>query len=132
MAEQIRLEIVTPEKEVFHDMVDSFIAPALEGEVGILIGHAPLIAVIEPGVLKYKKDGQEEKIAVSSGFMELVNNEAEILVASAELAKDIDLTRAEASAQRARKRLEEKSKNLDYTRAEASLKRALARIHTKE
>ena len=112
--------------------MDSFIAPALEGEVGILIGHAPLIAVIEPGVLKYKKDGQEEKIAVSSGFMELVNNEAEILVASAELAKDIDLTRAEASAQRARKRLEEKSKNLDYTRAEASLKRALARIHTKE
>ena len=132
MAEQIRLEIVTPEKEVFHDMVDSFIAPALKGEVGILIGHAPLIAVIEPGVLKYKKDDQEEKIAVSSGFMELVNNEAEILVASAELAKDIDLTRAEASAQRARKRLEEKSKNLDYTRAEASLKRALARIHTKE
>lgn len=129
MADQIRLEIVTPEKQVFHAMVESFIIPTLMGNVGILHDHAPLLTVLEPGVLKYRKDNKEEQMAVSTGFMELKDNEAEILVASAELAKDIDKTRALASADRAQKRLEDEKASLDHTRAEASLKRALARIH---
>jgi F-type H+-transporting ATPase subunit epsilon len=132
MADRIRLEIVTPEKEVFHDMVESFIIPTLLGLTGVLYNHAPLLAVLEPGVLKYRKDNNEEHIAVGSGFMELKNNEAEILVDTAELAKDIDKARAMAAMDRATKRITDKSANIDHARAEAALKRAIARLHALE
>lgn len=129
MAKLIRLEIVTPEKEVFHDMVERFVLPTAMGQIGVLYNHAPLLTVVSPGVLKYYKNNKEEHIAVSTGFMELKNNEAEILVASAELAKDIDKARAEAAAERARKRLKDfKNLKIDHARAEAALKRALARL----
>ncbi|NLF80820.1 MAG: F0F1 ATP synthase subunit epsilon [Clostridia bacterium] len=128
MADRIRLEIVTPEKEVFHAMVESFIVPSLLGSAGILYNHAPMLAVLEPGVIKYCKDNQEHYIAVGTGFMELRNNEAEILVNTAELSRDIDIARAQAAAERAHRRLADKSANIDRARAEAALKRALARI----
>jgi len=129
MADRIRLEIVTPEKEVFHAMVESFTVPSLLGSAGILYNHAPMLAVLEPGVIKYRKDDQEYHISVGTGFMELKKNEAEILVSTAELAKDIDVARAQAAAERARNRLADKSANIDRTRAEAALKRALARLN---
>lgn len=132
MADLIRLEVVTPEKEVFSDMVESFIFPSVMGSTGVLYNHAPLLTVLEPGVITYKKDNEQHKIAVSTGFLELKNNVAEILVSSAERSEDIDKARAEAAAERARERLQEKAKDLDQTRAEAALKRALARLKAVE
>jgi len=130
MAEQdrIRLEIVTPEKQVFHALVEQFTAPAVTGSTGILYNHAPLITVLEPGVLTYKKDGVSGRVAVGKGFLEVRNNEAEILVDNAELAENIDVARALAAAERARKRLAERSANVDVHRAQAALARALARL----
>lgn len=134
MAEQdrIRLEIVTPEKEVFHAMVEQFTVPALAGSTGILYNHAPLITVLIPGVLTYVKDGEKGKIAIGKGFLEMRENEAEILVDNAELAADIDTARAMASADRARQRLSSREAGLDVARAEASLARALARLKATE
>lgn len=128
MADLIRLEVVTPEKEVFSAMVESFVFPSVMGNTGVLYNHAPLLTVLEPGVITYRKDNAEGKLAVSTGFLELKNNVAEILVSSAELAEDIDIARAEAAAERAKERLHDKSQEIDHERAEAALKRALARL----
>ena len=113
MAEKISLEVVTPEKEVFNAMVDSIILPAVAGSTGILYNHAPLLTVLQPGVLIYRDNGQEGRI---------------VLVSAAEKAEDIDTARALASAERARTRLAERQEGLDVVRAEASLHRALARL----
>ena len=128
MADNIRLEVVTPDKEVFKEMVEKFSIPAIAGSTGILYNHAPLLSALKPGVIVYHKDGEDGFIAVSNGFMELKNNVAEILVSTAERSDEIDVERAQASADRARKRLEEKPDGLDVKRAEASLHRALARL----
>lgn len=134
MAEQdkIRLEIVTPEREVFHAMVERFTAPTMLGSIGVLHNHAPLLTVLVEGVISYVKDGETGKIAVNRGFLELRDNEAEILVSTAEKAEDIDKARAIAACDRARRRLEERAAGLDGTRARAALMRALARLHALE
>lgn len=134
MAEQdkIRLEIVTPEREVFHGMVERFTVPTLMGSVGILHNHAPLLTVVDIGVITYVMDGDTGRVAVDHGFMEMRDNEAEILVAAAEKAADIDKARAMAAAARARRRLEEKAEGLDEVRARSALMRALARLRAIE
>jgi F-type H+-transporting ATPase subunit epsilon len=134
MAEQdkIRLEIVTPEHEVFHAMVERFSVPTLMGSTGILYNHAPLLTVLTAGVISYVSEGESGKIAVSGGFMELRDNEAEILVPTAEKASEIDKARAVAAADRARHRLENRSSGLDEERARAALMRAMARLHALE
>ncbi|MDO4581992.1 MAG: F0F1 ATP synthase subunit epsilon [Bacillota bacterium] len=126
--DRIRLEIVTPEKEVFHEMVERFSVPAEAGSTGVLYNHAPLLSVLQPGVLTYVSNGAEGRLAVGRGFLELHDNEAEILVAFAERAADIDVARAEAAKERAERRLRERSANIDVVRAEAALHRAIARL----
>ena len=128
MADLIRLEVVTPEKEVFSDMVESFIFPSVMGQTGVLHNHAPLLTVLEPGVITYTKNNKKGKIAVSTGFLELKNNVAEILVSSAELAENINKARAEAALHRAQERLANKEEDIDKVRAVASLQRAMARL----
>ncbi len=128
MANNIKVEIVTPEKLVLSDMVESITVPTLSGSIGILYHHAPLLTVVDIGVLKYSRDGVEYAVALNTGFLELKDNIAEILVVSAELAEDIDKARANEAMKRAQARLLEKSSNLDHARAEAALKRAIARI----
>jgi F-type H+-transporting ATPase subunit epsilon len=128
MADKIKLEIVTPEKEIFSDMVESINIPTLCGSIGILYNHAPILTVVDIGVLKYVKDNQQFTIAVDTGFLEFKDNKAKILVTSAECAKDIDKERAVSALKRAQNRLQEKRDNLDHARAEAAMKRAMARI----
>ena len=124
----IKLEIVTPEKKVFSEEVELVTAPGVEGVLGILPEHAPLITSLATGVLKIKQDGKEILIASSSGFMEVKNNKITILVDTAEKPEDIDVVRAKAAKERAEQRLSTKSEDLDLARAEAALKRAVARI----
>lgn len=130
MAEQdrIRLEIVTPDKQVFHAMVERFTVPAVAGSTGILYNHAPLITVLVPGVITYMRDNAPGRVAVGKGFLEVRDNEAEILVDHGELAENIDVARAMAAADRARQRLAERSANVDIHRAQAALTRALIRL----
>ena len=128
MADQIRLEVVTPEREVFHAMGERFVVPAEIGPTAIFYNHAPLVTVLKQGVLRYQKDGVEGKIALGNGFLEVRENEAELLVSWAQLAEDIDVARAIAARDRARKRLREHAAGLDEARAQAALERALARL----
>ncbi len=99
----IKLEIVTPEKKVFDDTVDSVTVPTATGEVGILPNHAPLISSLRSGILSYSKDGATEKMVISGGFVEVSANRASVLADIAETSEEIDTALArqerEAAAQ---------------------------------
>jgi F-type H+-transporting ATPase subunit epsilon len=129
MAEQIRLEIVTPDKMVLNEMVDIVVATGTEGEFGVLHGHIPFLSTLQEGELRYRKAGNLHYMAVSGGFAEVLPDKVTILAEAAEMAREIDIDRAERARERAEKRLAEAKKDeLEHIRAEAALKRALIRL----
>ncbi|MEW5952330.1 MAG: F0F1 ATP synthase subunit epsilon [Bacillota bacterium] len=123
-----RLEIVTPQKKVFSEDVRFVVAPGVEGELGILPDHAPLISALAIGVLRIQQEGKNFKVFVNGGFMEVINSRVTVIANSAERAEDIDMNRAEAARQRAEQRLAAKTPEIDLARAELALKRALTRL----
>jgi F-type H+-transporting ATPase subunit epsilon len=92
----IKLEIVTPEKKVFDETVDSVTVPTSTGEVGILPNHAPLISSLKSGILAYSNKGASEKFIVSGGFVEVSTNKVSVLTDVAERADEIDVEAARA------------------------------------
>jgi len=126
----IRLEIVTGERVVYDDDVDTVVAPGSEGELGVLPHHAALMTTLQPGELRVRKDGQEVLMAVSGGFMEVLPHKVTILADTAERAEDIDIARSEQARKRAQDRLAEAAKGgeIDPARAQAAMRRALVRI----
>lgn len=124
------LEIVTPERKVYAEQVNMLSAKGVEGELGILPNHIPLVTPLKISSITVKKQGsKDEIIAVNGGFMEVRKDKVVILAESAELPEQIDVDRARAAKERAEKRLaENKQDNVDFKRAEASLQRALNRI----
>jgi F-type H+-transporting ATPase subunit epsilon len=127
----LHLEIVTPEKVVVSQEVNSVVAPGSLGEFGVLEGHVPFLTGIEPGALRYSVGSKTEYLSVTSGFAEVSENKVSILVDAAELAGEIDLDRARKAMERARERLAKdrtKEKDIDFLRAEAALRRAIVRI----
>ena len=92
----IKLEIVTPEKKVFDETVDSVTVPTATGEVGILPNHAPLISALKSGILAYSNKGTSEKLVVSGGFVEVSADKVSVLTDVAERADEIDTEAARA------------------------------------
>ena len=135
MAENIRLEVVTPEKSVVSEEAEIVMAPGTLGEFGVLSGHTPFLTTLKTGALRYKDDsGQERFVFVSSGFAEALPDRVTVLAESAERRKDIDIQRAQAAVERAEKRLREQAReaDIDFIRAKAALLRALSRIQLAE
>jgi len=124
----LRLEIVTAERQIFAEDVDMVIAPGIEGELGILPHHAPLLTPLKPGELRIKKSGEEILMAVTGGFLEVLPDRVTILADAAERAEEIDLARAEAARQRAQQRVAGQAVEIDRTRAMAAMARATARL----
>jgi F-type H+-transporting ATPase subunit epsilon len=124
----IRLEIVTPEKMVFSDDVDMILAWGVEGQLGILPHHAPLMTILQPGDLVFRKEGKEEALTISGGFLEVRPDKVIILADACERAEEIDVARAEAAKQRAQEALKTAATEVDAAAAEAALRRSLARI----
>ena len=125
----LHLEIVTPEKVIISQDVDTVVAPGSEGEFGILPGHIPFLSGIVPGVVRFKFQGTTASMSVTTGFAEISADKVSILVDSAEKAGDIDIERAERAKERAEKRLAERDKeDIDFTRAQIALRRAITRI----
>ncbi|NLG33276.1 MAG: F0F1 ATP synthase subunit epsilon [Syntrophomonadaceae bacterium] len=123
------LEIVTPERILFKDEVQLVVVPAVEGEMGIMKNHAPLVAGLKVGVLRYKDPSDSQaKIALSGGFIEVVDNVARVLAETAEFGSEIDVLRAKAAKERAEKRLSQRTEDINYVRAQLALQRALARL----
>lgn len=128
---RIWLEVITPERVVVSEEVDIVTAPGVEGEFGVLAHHAPMVAAIKIGPLRYKVGDKEEWLAVSGGFCEVSQNKITFLVESAERAYEIDVERALRAKERAEKRIQEyhaKIAEIDYARARASLQRAMTRL----
>ncbi len=127
------LEILTPSKKMFEGNILSVTVPGTVGEFQVLFNHAPIISTLEIGRVKVRPaEGPEQIYAVSNGVIEVLNNKVLILVKSIENVTEIDVTRAERAAERARQRLSEKhNQEIDASRAEAALSRALNRIKLK-
>ncbi len=99
----LNLEIVTPEKKVLSETVDSVTVPTASGEVGILSNHAPLISSLKPGILSVNKSGGSEKMVVAGGFIEVSSNKVSILTDVAERADEIDVENAKSEKAEAEK-----------------------------
>jgi len=129
----LKLDIVTAERVVYSQEVDTVVAPGVEGQLGILPHHAPLMTILQAGELVARRGSEEDILAISGGFLEVRPDRVIILADSAERAEEIDIERAEAARRRAEERLRDrKAEGLDETRAEASLRRAIARISVAE
>ena len=101
----LKLEIVTPEKIVFDETVDSVTVPTASGEAGILPNHAPLISALKPGILSYSNKGTTERLAVGAGFVEVSSDQVSVLTDTAETASEIDADVARADRDAAEKAL---------------------------
>jgi len=124
-----QLEIVTPEKVVLQGEAAGVTAPGTMGGFQVLYNHAPLLSTLEIGALEVKDPhGKNISYAVSGGFLEVRNNSVVVLVETAEEAGQIDLERAKAAEERAKKRLHEKYQNIDHERAKLALLRATNRL----
>ena len=125
----IRLDIVTAERAVYSEDVEMVIAPGVQGQLGILPHHTPLMTTLQAGELRIKKGGQEVSLAISGGFLEVRPDKVVVLADSAERADEIDVARAEEAKRRAQERLSEKGQTgADESLAEASLRRSLVRL----
>lgn len=127
MGDKIHFQIATADGSVCDERVSYVLAPVTNGDIGILGDHAPMVASLREGVIKYKTGDKEHFAAVSGGVLSVADNELIILAASAEKAENIDIARALAAEKRAKERIQSKSSEWDMHRAEMSLRRALAR-----
>ncbi len=129
----LKVDIVTAERMIYSEEgVDRLIVPGVEGELGVLTLHAPLLTMIQPGVMRIIKGDDEVEMAITGGFIEVRDNRVTILADTAERAEEIDSARAEEARSRAQRRLEEREADVDRARAEADLARALARLKVLE
>ncbi|MCX7984278.1 MAG: F0F1 ATP synthase subunit epsilon [Bacteroidetes bacterium] len=126
---KFHLEIITPRKIVFQGDVLSFSAPGVVGGFQVLFNHAPLFASIGIGVIKLVDSaGKQHTYATSGGIVEVLKNKVVVLAETIESPDEIDIVRAEAARERARKRLKERKPDLDVERAQLALLRALNRL----
>lgn len=128
------LAIVTPEKTIFSDTVGSVRLPGSDGEMGALEGHAALVTLIDPGELVYEKDGKMVNLAIGSGFVEVTQEQVNVLTDMAVGEEEID----EAKAEEARKRAEEQLASLGHdhdaeemAHLQATLAKATAQLRLK-
>lgn len=134
MAENIRLEVVTPESSVVSDEAQIVMAPGELGEFGVLSGHTPFMTSLKVGSVKYEDAGGTERfVFVSGGFAEALPDRVTVLADSAERRRDIDLERAKSAMERAEGRLaREDDEGIDFVRAKAALMRAINRVRLAE
>lgn len=128
MGETFLLEVATPERLVIREHVTEAQIPALEGYLGILPEHSPLLSEMGSGDLTYMVGGEKHTVAVAGGWVEVLPEQTRVLVSVAEKANEIDTKRAEVALKRAEARLSNPAVDLDVGRALNSLKRAQARL----
>lgn len=129
---KLRLEIVTPDSKAYSEDVDSVVIPGSEGELGILPEHSPLMTLLNPGELRVLKDGQELRLAVGEGFVEVTPDKVAVLTDMAIDEANIDETLAEKAMKNAEEAL--KNQHLgaeEHAALQAMLKNSLAQLRVK-
>jgi F-type H+-transporting ATPase subunit epsilon len=109
VAKHFQLRLLTPYRSLFDGEVDAVIVPGEHGEFGVLAMHTKFVTTLKPGVLRYVKEGQTVRYAVSGGFAEVHQDGVTVLADSMERPEDIDADRAKESRDRAYKELEQRS-----------------------
>ena len=135
MADKIQLEVVTPERRVLGEPVDMVTVPGLNGELGVLPGHTPLISQLKTGVLSYLQDGRTTQLLVSGGFVEVRDDHVSVLAEIAERPEEIDVAAARVARDRLEKQLggwsgsdeEMESVKTELARSEVRLQLAASR-----
>ena len=128
----LQLEIVTPEAKVYSESIDSVVIPGVEGELGILNQHVPLLTQISPGELRVSKDGKETNLAVGEGFVEVTADRVIVLTDMAIEEANIDADAAEEAVRRAEQAMAgEKLSDEEYAATAAALQRTLAMARVK-
>ena len=125
----MQLEIITAEQQVYSDEVEMLVAPGLEGQLGILPHHAPLMTALQPGEILIRKDGGDSFLAVSGGFMEVMGDRVTILADTCERSDEIDEQRAQQAIERARERIGNQESDIQLEQAMTSLRRAQVRLN---
>ena len=127
------LEIVTPERQVFSDQVDSVVVPGAEGELGVLPHHAPLVSTLGVGELRIRRGGSEEFFAIVGGFLQVRPDKVVVMAETADIASEIDVAKAEEARREAERALEGGyQEGADLAAARAALQQALLRIRVAE
>jgi F-type H+-transporting ATPase subunit epsilon len=132
MADTFQLEIVTPEKKVVDTAAEEVQIPGKNGYLGILPGHAPLIAELAVGEITYRSGAEEQRLAVAWGFAEVLSNKVTILAETAERPSEIDVERARKAKERAEQRLTSGDPNVDVERSLDALHKAETRLEVAE
>lgn len=125
----LHLEVVTAERVVYSDEVDMVIAPGMEGTLGILPKHAPLMSVLGIGELRLRKGGSETTMAIGGGFLEVLHDRVTVLADTAERADEIDVARAEEAQQRAQRLAAERPGIEQAAALQAAIRRAQVRLN---
>ena len=133
MANQLQFTLVTPEKNYVTDHVDQVNVPGVDGDMGILSDHAPIISTLRPGRLSYQKDGETTSLIVSHGYMEVTDNRVTVLAETAEFLSEIDSNRAAEAKAKAEQTLSQGGlTEKDEEEAHKKLFRAIARLEGNE
>ena len=133
MADELMLEIVTPERVIFDDKVEEVTIPGTEGEFGVLMGHASLLSSLKFGELNFTKDNKKTYYAINTGYAEVTAMKVTILVETAELSTMIDKDRARRAKEMAEQKLAKLTKeDPEFERAKAALERAETRLKISE
>jgi F-type H+-transporting ATPase subunit epsilon len=128
MADSFQLEIVTPIRQLVNTRAEEAQLPGLDGYLGILPGHAPLITELAVGVITYRSEGTTHTLAVAWGFAEVLPDKVTILAETAERPEEIDVSRAQKAKERAAEHLRSNDPKTDFDRAEDALQRAENRL----
>lgn len=129
MAERLQLDVITPERRLVSESVEYVTLPGLNGELGILPGHTPLISQLQTGVLSYQQGGATHRLLVSGGFVEVNADRVSVLADFAEFPKEMDVARARQERDQAERTLNNFSGTPEeFNAARTQLERSNVRI----
>jgi F-type H+-transporting ATPase subunit epsilon len=127
-----KLQVIAPDRVFLEEDAEMVELTTTEGEIGVLKDHIPLTAIVAPGILRIKKDGQQKEAALHEGFLEILPDKVVILAESCEWPEEIDINRANEAKIRAERRLKGADAEINETRAELALRRSLVRLSLAE
>ena len=124
----LQLEIITPNNVILKEVIDEVVVPTLSGEIAILANHAPLLTRVKEGELIIKKGTKTQYFAITGGFLEIQNNNVNILADYAVRAEDIEVGKVKEAEERARNAMKQKASGRDFAVAEAELRKAILEL----
>ena len=124
----LQVDILTPERKVMSQAARMVVVRTIEGEIGILPNHAPLIASLTTDFFRILTDDGEKTLVVTGGFIEVQPKKITVIAVTAETPEEIDVDRAQKALERAKERLAQRKQEIDELRAQAALKRAILRL----